>query len=186
VKSLVTNMSSLLTSIDRTIGSLNTLSQNIRSRILENPELNVKVASVAASMRELVDSIATGMLQLKKYLETVNIQEGVAKLAPFTYLVVRKDKIILLRSRPEYVVLSLEPQSNVVEVKSRESLITIAPGRIALRAGGISVEIDPLNPSDYQARRNELRNLLRHLGKTVGFRFTLLVEQYVGKKTAKA
>lgn len=186
MKSLVTNMSSLLTSIDRTIGSLNTLSQNIRSRILENQELNVKVASVAASMRELVDSIAVGILQLKKYLETVNIQEGVAKLAPFTYLVVREDKIILLRSRPEYVALSLEPQSNVVEVKSRESLITIAPGRIALRAGGISVEIDPLNPSDYQARRNELRNLLRHLGKTVGFRFTLLVEQYVGRKTVKA
>jgi len=186
VKSLVTNMSSLLTSIDRIIGSLNTLSQNIRSRILENQELNVKVASVVASMRELVDSIAVGILQLKKYLETENIQEGVAKLAPFTYLIVKEGKIILLRSRPEYVVLSLEPRSNIVEVKSRNSVITIAPGRIALRARGISVEIDPLSPSDYQAKRNELRNLLRHLGKTVNFRFTLLVEQYVSRKTVKA
>ncbi|WP_048078666.1 hypothetical protein [Desulfurococcus mucosus] len=169
-------MSEALTGIDRAVKSLNTLSRNIRSRVLGSQELDAKTASTASHLVEIIESIAVSLQRLENKLKTGEPGQGVVRLAPYTYVITGRGGVVLMRTRPEYIILSVDSEHGSVSVKARKTLLTAEPGRILMKTRGVGVEVNPLNIDDYKAKRNELKNALRSLEKVVNFKLASLLE----------
>lgn len=169
-------MSSALASIERAVRVLSDISQGIRGRVVRSRELDAKTINVASQLAGLVEGISGGLRTLEGKLKASGSVEGVSRISPYTYLVVDGERVIVLRSRPEYMVLSIESKGSSISIKTRNSAISIKPDSISITARGVSVEVNPFSVEDYQVKREELRKALKSIDRVVNQRLIQVVE----------
>ncbi|ACL11788.1 hypothetical protein DKAM_1462 [Desulfurococcus amylolyticus 1221n] len=175
-------MSTTPPTIEGVVRTLTILSQNIKSQVIERHELDSKSITLISSLRKIVDDVAVWLDQVDKRLKAEDVKRGVTRLASYTYLIIGKSEIVVMRSKPEYIIVSVNLEKNSISIKTRNTILLIEPGRIYMRVKGVSVEIDPLKAEDYISKRDELVNALRVLGKNIDLKVSQLIEQYVSKK----
>lgn len=175
----VLNMTSLQQNIDSSIRVLRSLAMNIENSIIRG-EADRKTMSVASRIVQLVGRVAEALETLVRKLP--ESQGGVIELVNYSYLVKSPTGFILVKTRPEHIVLTYDDNKRTLSLKSRIGSMTISTNSINISSRGLVIDISPITIEKLSSNRDELRILLKHFEKIVYNRLVPLVEQRIVKR----
>lgn len=139
-----------------------------------------KTLSVISRIVVLMEKTASTLSLLSGYLGSLS--SDVSHLAPYTYIFRAQDEVILLRSRPEHVIISVSSSKSEVSIKTRKGEFHVTPGSVRLKARGISVELDLRDFDSISKRRSEVSSILGVFEKTLYRRIVPHIERLVKKR----
>jgi DNA integrity scanning protein DisA with diadenylate cyclase activity len=123
-------------------------------------EENPKVLSLAARVVLLLEELA-------RILESISQRASltpseIIQVAPYTYIFkVSNEEVVVTRTRPEHVVLSVNTTNRVVSIKTRKGLIEISPEFLRVKSRRVNVAINPADREQYRDKLNEVKNSLK-------------------------
>lgn len=117
-----------------------------------------KTVSVISRIVELLEKTASTLLTLSGYIGSLSGDMSV--LAPYTYVFRAQDEVVLLRTRPEHVVISISGSKSEVTIKTRKGELRVTPSNVGLRARGVSVELDLRDFDSIRNSRSEVSAIL--------------------------
>jgi hypothetical protein len=153
---------------------------NIRSNVLKSEEVDKKTLAVVSRLVELLEKTESALDALAKKLE--GEERGFVELSSYFYVFRAGGDVILLRTRPEHVVISINLENKTVTIKTRKGSISVASNGFSASARGISLEITPTTPEGFIERRDELRAVLGVLEKSIYRRLISYIEQKTIRK----
>ncbi|MCC6054631.1 MAG: hypothetical protein LM589_04895 [Thermosphaera sp.] len=153
---------------------------NIRSNVLKSEEVDKKTLAVVSRLVELLEKTESALDALAKKLE--GGERGFVELSSYFYVFKAGGDVILLRTRPEHIVISINLENKTVTIKTRKGSISVASNGFSARARGISLEITPATPEGFIERRDELRAVLGVLEKSIYRRLISYIEQKTIRK----
>lgn len=160
--------------------TINTVITNLENTLLKAGEgRDEKTISLISRMIAFLRKTALILSQLSSRLNSS--ENNIVVLAPYTYIFRAENGIVLLRSRPEHVVVSVNSSKPSVTIKIRYGSLTITPSAMEVRVRGLSIEVDPRNIDSIKEKRDELRASMRIFEKVLYRRIAPFVEHIVKK-----
>lgn len=174
-------MSSLFQGLEAGIRVLRTAIHSVESNVIRSRRETVdkKTASVASRLVELLEKIAHLLDTLSKRIQ--HVEDKLVIISQYTYVFRTPKEIVLVRTRPEHVVLALDLEGNAVSLKTRSAALSISPSALIISIRGKLINISPLNEDQFTSKRDELRAVLKTLEKTVYRKLLPFIEQKLQK-----
>jgi len=174
-------VSSLSQGLEAGIRVLKTAVQSIESNIIRSRKETVdkKTVSVASRLVELLEKTMRLLDVLSRRIQ--HVEDGLVTISNYTYIFRTSKEVVLVRTRPEHVVLSLDLESNAVSLKTRDATLSVSPNSLTISIRSKLVKISPLSEEQFTSKRDELRMALKTIEKAVYRRLLPLIEQKLQK-----
>jgi hypothetical protein len=161
-------------SIKLGVNTLKSSASIIRKNVIESGrgEENPRVISLATRIILLLEKMAD---VLESISQRVSSAPEVVHLAPYTYIFQgERDEIVIMRTRPEHVVISVNSADNTVSLKSRRGVLEVSTNSLKIRARGVNIVLDLTSREQYEEKLSEIRNTLKIFESIVTRRLSIL------------
>ncbi len=155
----------------------NSASTRIEEKTLsQSTKMKPEVVSIIARIRDLYDKIALIMDSLVERVGEELEPDAAIDLGPRFYIVFYKDKFVIVRSKPFYTILSYDHGDGKISVKTRNlsSYMDQSSVEITFLSMKVSIRIDDVK--EYIEKINELKYLLKPLGRVIEYYLVPIIE----------
>lgn len=155
----------------------------IESNVIESGTSSLgdkKTISIAARLVELLDKLAYLLENLARKIEASRGDALI--LSSYTYLFKTGNEVIFVRTRPEYIAISCNPDSKTISFKVRSNKLILSPNSLEVSARRVSFKIHSFNREEFRDKRDRLRSILGVFEKALYRRLLPYVEQSILKK----
>lgn len=168
-------------SIETGIKIIKSTIATLESNVLKGGEgVDKKTISLASRIIQLLEKVATIFEYLSK--KTEESSGSVTELTQNVYLFRTPREIVLLKTKPEHVVLVYNYEENSVALKSRMGRLEFTPNSIVVESRGVSLKISPLTATVLSEHRDEMRIILKYFEKIVYNKLLPCIEKRIMKK----
>jgi len=153
----------------------------IRTEVIEirKSEVDIRVLSLAARLVVFLEKLANILELISRRID--QSEAKIAQIAPYTYVFqIDEREVVFMRTRAEHLVITVNTAENIVSVKSRRGELEVSTELIRIRAGRVSVTINPAEKEQYKEKLSEIRNTLRIFENTLHRKLSVLAK--IGKK----
>ncbi|AFK51158.1 hypothetical protein TCELL_0734 [Thermogladius calderae 1633] len=145
--------------LDQAVKVLNRVREQIESNVLSrSKELDARKVSLAAGISKSVGEMADFLETLKNRLSNAKLGErGTVAVGENTYLTLDGNVFTISKLRPIRRMVSFNPDSSTLVVKSGDNLVEIQPGGITVKTRAGVFKFNPADLEDYENRFDELK-----------------------------
>lgn len=175
----VSQVSTLSQGLEAGARVLRMVVSNLENNILKarKESADKKTLSIVARLVKLLEKITHLLDDLNKKVQRQD--RDFIVLSQYTYIFKYQNGVMLIRSRPEHVILAYDHDSNTVSLKSRGLTFTISPSALLVNIRGRSITIDPISEDQFAIKREELRTALNMIEKITYRRLVPYLEHKV-------
>lgn len=162
-------MAELQQLVGEPLSLLESIVRGIEAGVLaKSKELDAKSLSLASGIAEQLRRVSALFSALHgKQLKGLK-EGGAVKAAENLYIVLEGGRLVVKKMKPGQAIVSYDPGTRSVTLRSEGSIVVIAPKAIKVRVGEGEISADPTSASEYREKFNELKIILDELTKVVG------------------
>lgn len=174
-------MSSLSQGLEAGIKVLRTAIHSVENNVIRSRKETVdkKTVSIASRLVELLEKIVHLLDTLSRRMQ--HVEEGLVVISHYTYIFRTHKEIVLIKTRPEHIVLALDLEGNAVSLKTRGAALSISPSTLIVHIRNKSINISPLSGDQFASKKDELRMALKTLEKAFYRKLLPFIEQKLQK-----
>lgn len=130
---------------------------------------NVKVVSLVSRLIEFLESTAR---ILKLLSDKVSFSgNGINVLAPYTYILRAGDELVVMRSRPEHVIVTIKANTRELAIKTRHGKLVLTPRELQVQTKGFNVTASLEDFESIKKSFHELSSALKNFEVVMYRRF---------------
>lgn len=174
-------MSTLSQGLEAGVRVLRMVTSSLENNILKarKESADKKTLSTIARLVKLLEKLAHILDSLNRKVQRQD--RDFILLSQYTYVFKYQNGVILMRSRPEHVILAYDHDSNTVSLKSRDLTFAVSPSALLVRIRGKLITINPMGEDQFAIKRDELRAVLNTIEKIAYKRLAPYLEHKVIK-----
>ncbi|OYT40462.1 MAG: hypothetical protein B6U89_02075 [Desulfurococcales archaeon ex4484_58] len=158
--------------------TLSIVSNRIESKVLnQSTKLKPEIISISSRLNELITYINGILRSISERIGDETDVDSVVDFGKYFYIVFHKDRFVLIRNKPKYIIISYDSGKDEIHVKSRKLSVKISTASLEASLLTIKVSIDPGNIEDYINKFNELRYIMKSFGKIIEYYMLPLTEK---------